>query len=101
MPGMREIKGSVLGRLPYYLVWQLPIALPSFLPSSLHSANKGSIRGGPIGPLRDIAMILALNDILIESIWFNSKSNDLANLLSRDKYEAIANKYPQLAHLVV
>jgi len=38
VPGMREIKGSVLGRLPYYLVWQLPIALPSFLPSSLHSA---------------------------------------------------------------
>ncbi len=32
MPGMREIKGAVLGRLPYYLVWQLPIALPSFLP---------------------------------------------------------------------
>jgi len=32
VPGMREIKGTVLGRLPYYLVWQLPIALPSFLP---------------------------------------------------------------------
>jgi len=32
VPGMREIKGAVLGRLPYYLVWQLPIALPSFLP---------------------------------------------------------------------
>jgi len=37
VPGIREIKGSVLGRLPYYLVWQLPIALPSFLPSLLHS----------------------------------------------------------------
>jgi len=32
VPGMREIKGAVLGRLPYYLVWQLPIALSSFLP---------------------------------------------------------------------
>jgi hypothetical protein len=63
--------------------------------------NKGSIRGGPMGPLRDIAMLLALNDILIESIWIDSKSNDLADLLSRGKYEAIANKYPQLAHLAV
>jgi hypothetical protein len=32
VPGMREINGAVLGRLPYYLVWQLPSALPSFLP---------------------------------------------------------------------
>lgn len=63
--------------------------------------NKGSIRGGPMGPLRDIAMLLALNDILIESIWIDSKLNDLADLLSRGKYEAIADKYPQLAHLVV
>jgi len=37
VPGMREIKGSVLGRLPYYLVWQLPIALLSFLLFLLHS----------------------------------------------------------------
>ncbi len=37
MPGMREIKGSVLGRLLYYLVWQLPIALFSFLLFLLHS----------------------------------------------------------------
>jgi len=37
VPGMREIKGSVLGRLPYYLVWQLPIALPSFLLFLLYS----------------------------------------------------------------
>ncbi len=37
VPGMREIKGSVLGRLPYYLVWQLPIALFSFLFFLLHS----------------------------------------------------------------
>ncbi len=31
VPRMREIKGSVLGRLPYYLVWQLLIALFFFL----------------------------------------------------------------------
>ncbi len=31
MPGIREIQGAVLGRLPYYLVWQLSIALLSFL----------------------------------------------------------------------
>jgi len=37
VPGMREIKGSVLGRLLYYLVWQLPIALLSFLLFLLHS----------------------------------------------------------------
>jgi len=42
VPGMREIKGSVLGRLPYYLVWQhctslfppLLIAFGSFDPPS-------------------------------------------------------------------
>ncbi len=34
---MREIKGSILGRLPYYLVWQLPIAFFSFLLFLLHS----------------------------------------------------------------
>jgi len=61
--------------------------------------NRGSIRGGPMAPLRDIAMLLALNDILIEAIWIDSKSNDLADLLSRGKYETIANKYPQLSHL--
>jgi len=61
--------------------------------------NKGSIRGGPMAPLRDIAMLLALNDILIEAIWIDTKSNDLADLLSRGRYETIANKYPQLAHL--
>lgn len=31
-PGTREIKGGLLGRLPYYLVWWLPIAFPSFPP---------------------------------------------------------------------
>ncbi len=61
--------------------------------------NRCSIRGGPMAPLRDIAMLLALNDILIEAIRIDSKSNDLANLLSRGKYEVITNKYPQLAHL--
>ena len=38
VPGMRDIKGSVLGRLSYYLVWQLPIALLSFLSFLLYSA---------------------------------------------------------------
>ena len=37
VPGIREIKGSVLGRLPYYLVWQLSIALFSFLLFLLYS----------------------------------------------------------------
>lgn len=63
--------------------------------------NKGSIRGGPMDPLRDIAMLLALNDTQIKALWIDSKSNDLADLLSRGKYEAIADKYPQLAHLAV
>jgi len=29
---MREIKGAVLGRLPYYLIWQLPICTSLFPP---------------------------------------------------------------------
>lgn len=61
--------------------------------------NKGSIRGGSMALLRDITMLLALEDILIESFWIDFKSNELADLLLRGKYEVIANKYPQLAHL--
>ena len=37
VPGMREIKGSMLGRLLYYLVWQLSIALLFFLFFLLYS----------------------------------------------------------------
>jgi ribonuclease HI len=47
--------------------------------------NKGSIRGGPMATWRDIAMLLALNDILMDALWIDSKSNDLADLLSRSK----------------
>jgi hypothetical protein len=68
-------------------------------PQSLQASIEGSIRGGPMALLRDIAMLLALEDVLIEAIWIDSKSNDLADLLSRGKYETIADRYPQLSYV--
>lgn len=55
------------------------------------SFNKESIRGDSISPLRDIVIFLAFNNILVESIWIDSKLNNLADLLLRDKYKTIAD----------
>ena len=49
-----------------------------------------------MAPLRDICMLMAQHDITMEVIWIPTKVNALADLLSRDLYARIANRYPQL-----
>ena len=49
-----------------------------------------------MGPLRDIAMLLATYNIHLVPIWILTKANFLADDLSRFKYRKIANANPQL-----
>ena len=49
-----------------------------------------------MAPLRDIVMLLALEDFIIEDTWIDTKANYLADLLSRGKHAEIADMYPQL-----
>lgn len=62
--------------------------------------RKLSIKGPAMAPLRNIAMLLAKYDIMVSPIWIPTKENELADDLSRFKYQKIADKYPQLRHLV-
>ena len=39
----------------------------------VNGLRNGSIRGPAMKPLRDIAMLLALHDIVIESYWISSR----------------------------
>lgn len=66
----------------------------------VHGLQKSSIRGPTMTSLRKIAMLLAKNDILIIPIWIPTKANQLADDLSRFRYRKIADKYPQLRHLI-
>lgn len=59
-----------------------------------------SIRGGAMAPLRDICMLLAQHDIVIDVIWIPTKANALADMLSRGLYARIANTYPQLTQML-
>ena len=61
--------------------------------------TSGSMRGGAMVSLRHIAMLFALHDIAIPVVWKESKSNCLADLLSRGQYDMTVNEYPQLSHL--
>ena len=61
---------------------------------------KSSIKGAAMVPLRDIAMIMAKHDVYLEPMWIPTKANQLANGLSQFQYKKIANRYPQLRHLV-
>ena len=55
-----------------------------------------SIRGPSMIPMRSIAMLMALHDITISSVWIPSKENALADMLSRGLLEKIADMYLQL-----
>ena len=57
---------------------------------------KGTIHGPAMAPLRDVVMLFALHDIIVEVEWLDSKSNHLTDLLSRDEHDKIADEYPQL-----
>jgi ribonuclease HI len=58
--------------------------------------TKGSIKGPAIGPLRRIAMLLALHDIDLKCAWIPTTENTLADALSRWDTEKIANLCPNL-----
>ena len=62
----------------------------------VYGLQKSSIRGPAMAPLRDIAMLLAKNDILLTPTWIPTKANQLADDLSRFRMEKVANAYPQL-----
>ena len=62
--------------------------------------TKRSFKGAAMGPLRDICMVLAKYDITLEVKWIPTKSNALADMLSRGLYSKIADLYPQLRWLL-
>jgi len=62
------------------------------------SLNKSFIRDNSIISLRDIAIFLIFNNILIKTISIDFKLNNCIDLFSRDKYETIVNKYLQLVY---
>ena len=62
--------------------------------------RKSSIKGPAMAPLRHIVMLLAKHDILLDPQWIPTKANQLADDLSRFRYEKIANAYPQLRALI-
>ena len=55
-----------------------------------------SIHGQAMAPLRDIVLILASDDILLQPRWLPTKENCLADDLSRRRLQRIANMFPQL-----
>ena len=57
---------------------------------------KTSIRGGAMHPLRNIAMMAAINDIEIELHWLSTKENFLVDWLSPVLFGKIADNYPKL-----
>ena len=59
-----------------------------------HGVRRLLIRGPAMAPLRDIAMLLAIYDISTEVYWLTSTENYLADLLSRFKFDQIADIYP-------
>ena len=62
--------------------------------------TKRSINGAAMAPLREICMLLATNDISLSVKWIPTKSNTLADMLSRGQYRKIADLYPQLQWLI-
>ena len=62
----------------------------------IYGLRKLSIRGPAMAPLRDIAIILASSDVILTPSWISTKENDLADGLSRFRFEKIANEYSQL-----
>jgi ribonuclease HI len=51
----------------------------------VNDIRKLSIRGSAMKPLRVIVTLLALHDVLMETVWISSKENVLADQLSRAK----------------
>lgn len=65
----------------------------------VYGLHKTSIRGPAMAPLRDIALLLAKNDIHLVPMWIPTKANELADDLSRLRLRRVADMHPQLRHL--
>ena len=50
-----------------------------------------------MGPLRDIVLLLALSDIILQIIWIPTAENSLADAFSRRRFDYIADHFPQLS----
>lgn len=61
--------------------------------------RSSSMRGPAMAPLRQIVMLFAQYDIVCNVIWIPTKWNALADLLSRFKFDKIADLHPQLSAL--
>ena len=62
--------------------------------------TKRSFNGAAMAPLREICMLLATNDISLSVKGIPTKSNALADMLSRGQYRKVADLYPQLRWLL-
>jgi len=49
-----------------------------------------------MNPLRQLVLLFAVHDIVAIPTWISSEANNLADLLSRFRFEKVANLYPQL-----
>ena len=54
-----------------------------------------------MAPLRDIAMLVATDDVIIDAIWIPTKANELADNLSRFRFKKITDEFPQLRYLAI
>ena len=57
---------------------------------------KDIIHDSTMTSFRNVIMLFAFHDIIVEMKWLNSKSNHLINLLSRDEHDKIVDEYSQL-----
>ena len=62
--------------------------------------NKRSFNDAAMNPFREICKLLAMNDIYLPVKRIPTKSNALANMLSRGQYRKVADLYQQLRWLI-
>lgn len=73
----------------------------------IHGDNTGVVNGlkslavcGPaLDLLQNVIMILALQDIIVESYWLSSEDNSLADILSRGQWSKLANNHQHLQEI--
>ena len=57
---------------------------------------KNTIHDSTMTSLRNVVMLFAFHDIIVEMKWLNSKFNHLIDLFSQDEHDKIADEYLQL-----
>lgn len=67
----------------------------------IYGLKKSSINGQAMAPLREIALSLARNDILLVPTWIPTRANQLADALSRFQFKKLADTWPQLRPLAI